>query len=119
MTWRPSGGPERSDPQPVSASLERIAGSMGAPDPATLAEIFGHWEEIVGPEVARHAAPANLRRGVLTITVARPAWATQLRYLSSNLMDRLAEHAGAEVVTEIVVRVRPGPGEGGSAKEAP
>jgi predicted nucleic acid-binding Zn ribbon protein len=90
----------------VRDSLEGLAVRLGAPNSASLAAVFGHWEEAVGPSVAAHCLPATLVNGVLVVEVDDPAWATQLRYLGSTVVERLSATAGPGVVTRMEVRVR-------------
>src|SRR5436190_17568430 len=106
-TWRPlRPSREAREPRLVRESLEGLAARVGAPDSASLAAVFGHWEEAVGPAVAAHCRPATLVNGVLLVEVDDPAWATQLRYLASTVVERLAAQAGAGAVTRMEVRVR-------------
>ncbi|MDQ1373660.1 MAG: hypothetical protein QOJ09_998 [Actinomycetota bacterium] len=78
---------------------------MGAPGARTLGAVFGHWDDIVGPAVAAHARPVSLRDGILRVEVDEPGWATQLRYLTPDVIRRCAEVAGAEVVVSVEVKV--------------
>jgi predicted nucleic acid-binding Zn ribbon protein len=71
-----------------------------------LTAVFASWADVVGEGVAAHARPRSLRHGVLVVLVDDPAWATQLRWLESDLLARLATIAGEDTVTEIQVRVR-------------
>ena len=103
MSWRPL--PEEEGPRPVRDSLDAFARRLGASDAAPLALVFAHWEEIVGPAVAAHARPKSLVRGALVVAVDQPAWATQLRYLGPQLVERIGELAGAGAVERIEVKV--------------
>ncbi len=96
------------EPEPVASSLDRLARSLGAPRPVVLAAVFARWEELVGRDVAAHATPLSLRDGVLVIAVDQPAWATQLRYLASDLIARLAAETEGGEVREVQIRVRGG-----------
>jgi predicted nucleic acid-binding Zn ribbon protein len=71
--------------------------------------VFSRWEEAVGAGVAAHARPVSLNDGVLVVAVDQPGWATQLRYLSADLLLRLADVAGEGVVRRIEIRVEGGP----------
>jgi predicted nucleic acid-binding Zn ribbon protein len=82
---------------------------LGSPGVGTLGVIFAHWEELVGPDVASHAKPYRLRAGVLVIEVDQPAWATQLRFLSAQLLERVGDVAGPDGVREVQIRVGAGP----------
>jgi predicted nucleic acid-binding Zn ribbon protein len=108
-TWRPARPPRAErEPAPVTASLERLARRLGAPAPDVLTAVFARWDELVGPQVALHARPRSLRGGVLTVVVDDPAWATQLRLLSAELLARLATAApDPAAVRELRVVVRP------------
>jgi predicted nucleic acid-binding Zn ribbon protein len=105
-TWRPAK-PLRGTRQatPISASLAGEVRRLGGPDAALTGLVFGHWEEVVGPNVADHSRPRGLRDGILTVEVDEPAWATQLRWLGPQVVARIAELAGGPQVTELVVRV--------------
>jgi len=106
VPWRPlSRDVERREPRPLSASLGRLAASLGAPAPPVLSAVFVGWERVVGPDVAAHARPVTLRDGVLVVDVDQPAWATQLNYLKADLLRQIDEATGSSEVTEVRVRV--------------
>jgi predicted nucleic acid-binding Zn ribbon protein len=104
-TWQPAspGGP--SGPRPLSEALERLAARFGVGSPRLLRSIFGRWEAVVGPAVAAHAWPISLRRCVLLVGVDQPSWATELRYLSSGLLERLTAEVGAGAIERIEIKV--------------
>ena len=63
------------------ARLDTDAGALGA--------LFGRWEEIAGPDLARHVRPLKLSGGVLWVAADHAAWATQVRALGAALLDRV------------------------------
>jgi predicted nucleic acid-binding Zn ribbon protein len=69
--------------------------------------VFRHWEAAVGSAIAEHAQPLSLRESVLVVGVDQPAWATQLRFLTPEILSRLEEAAGRPVAERIEVRIRP------------
>ncbi|MBW3547244.1 MAG: DUF721 domain-containing protein [Actinobacteria bacterium] len=101
LPGQPGPGPRR-----VAESLDRLATSLGAPSAGVLTTLFSAWPELVGDAVAAHSRPRSLRHGVLVVAVAEPAWATQLRWLESDLLVRLGEVLGEGVVLSIDVRVQ-------------
>ncbi|HLI24050.1 MAG TPA: DUF721 domain-containing protein [Acidimicrobiales bacterium] len=106
MTWRPlppEGG--SADPRPLAVSLSRLAADLGTPPPRILGHVFGHWEEIVGADVAAHARPLSLRHGTLTVGADQPAWAAQLQFLSGHLLARLEEVTGSTEISRVTVKV--------------
>jgi predicted nucleic acid-binding Zn ribbon protein len=83
----------------LGPALERIG-------PKTLwteAKLRKVWPAIVGPELAGHAVPGRLRGSTLVVLVSSDTWATELRYLSEVLKERLNARLGADTVTEISV----------------
>ncbi|MDA8047949.1 MAG: DUF721 domain-containing protein [Actinomycetota bacterium] len=105
-TWQPSG-PSRGeqDPRKVSELLDRTTRRLGGPSSSTTSTVFARWEQIVGPDIAGHARPVSVHRGVLVLAVDHPAWATQLRYMTADLLSRIAAATQAAEVTDIQLRV--------------
>jgi predicted nucleic acid-binding Zn ribbon protein len=93
-----------SDPVPISRSLDSIMKSLRGTDRIQIGGVFGRWDEAVGPTVAAHVRPVRLDQGVLTVEADEPAWATQVKFLSSTIATRLAEVAGVDI-EHIEVRV--------------
>lgn len=94
-------GPDPRDPQLFGVMLERIMKQRGWQKPAAEAKVFGAWEKVVGPDVAKHSRPVKLDAGVLTVEAESTAWATQLRLLAGNLLKRIAAEVGHNVVTKL------------------
>ena len=105
--WRPlpKRGGEARPPHRVADSLDQVARRVGVPKASSLTAVFARWSDIVGGSVADHCRPHSLRDGVLHILVNEPAWATQLRFLGTRIIERCNEVAGAGSVTAIEVRV--------------
>jgi predicted nucleic acid-binding Zn ribbon protein len=103
--WRPRGysgpGPDPRDPQPFGAILARLVKARGWQQPAAEATVFGAWERVVGPDVAKHSRPLKLEGGELTVEAESTAWATQLRLLAGSLLQRIAAEVGHNVVTRL------------------
>ncbi len=99
----------RSTPRPVRDGLEPLARRLGAPTATALGAVFSRWDEAVGTSVAAHTKPISLQDGILVVAVDSPGWATQLRYLATDLMARLETVAGPGVVGRIDIRVDSGP----------
>ena len=94
-------GPDPRDPQLFGAVLERIMKQRGWQKPAAEATVFGAWEKVVGPDIAKHSRPVKLDDGVLTVEAESTAWATQLRLLAATLLRSIAAEVGHNVVTRL------------------
>lgn len=101
----------RDDPKPlgevVESLVESLHGGREGPSSRAVGGVFGRWDEIVGPDVARHVRPVRLEADRLVVEVADPAWATQVRLLADHLRSRLTTVTGVAVAT-VDVRVSGG-----------
>jgi len=73
------------------------------------------WAGAVGERIARHTEASSLENGVLVVLVDSPAWLTQLTYLKSELLTRLAPMLTKGTLRDIRFRLagaRPGPAGG-------
>ena len=94
-------GPDPRDPQLFGAVLDRLMKQRGWEKPKAEATVFGAWEKVVGPDIARHSRPIKLDAGVLTVEAESTAWATQLRMLAATLLKNIAAEVGHNVVTKL------------------
>lgn len=105
-TWQPSTPPpSEREPKKLSELLDRTTKRLGGPSSNASSALFSRWEQVVGADIAGHARPVSLHRGTLLLTVDHPAWATQLRYMTSELLTRISEVTGTNEVGEIHIRV--------------
>jgi predicted nucleic acid-binding Zn ribbon protein len=83
---------------PVTDALDGLLRSLrGGAGRKEVGGVFGRWDDAVGPGIAAHVRPVRLERGVLLVEVDEPAWATQVRFLESDIRRRLADVTGVEV----------------------
>lgn len=81
--------------------LARLVKARGWQRPAAEATVFGAWERVVGPDIAKHSRPVKLADGELTVEAESTAWATQLRLLAGSLLRRIAAEVGHDVVRRL------------------
>ena len=93
------------DPVPLRDALAKVGRELGLAAPDVVTTLVEQWADIVGPAIAAHAQVRSVRDGECTIAVDGPAWATQLRYGSSELVERVNERCGAGAVTSVKVVV--------------
>ena len=84
-----------------------------------LVSVFTEWPKVVGETLAAHCRPLSLDGTRLVIAVDEPAWATQIRYLETELLARLAAVVEGPPVASIEVRVSPGEDEPETGAERP
>ena len=89
----------------MSDALDGVVRSLRGPSRKAVSGVFGRWDEAVGVQVAGHVRPLKLDEGTLVVEVDDPAWATQVKFLSSMIIERLGEVAGV-VIDRIDIRVK-------------
>ena len=62
-------------------------------------ELQAAWRHVAGPAIARRAKAMTLRRGVLELSIAGPAWRKVLEDMLPELGARFARHHPALGVT--------------------
>ena len=101
--WSGPGADER-DPQPLGRLASRIAAERGWADHLSGGRVFGEWSTLVGGDVAEHTKPVALKDGELTVQAESTAWATQLRLLQRQIIKRISDGVGKDVVRRIKVQ---------------
>lgn len=86
------------DPLVLGDGLDRLLLDQGWKVDVAAGAVMGRWPVIVGVDVARHCKPVTFDDGVLVVRADSTAWATQLRLMAPNLLQRLSEEAGEGVV---------------------
>lgn len=102
----------RSKPVALADVLDRALRSIGTPSAKGVEVVFDRWEEVVGAQMASRTRPARIADGTLIVSCDEPAVATHLRYLQSELVERLAQLSGERRIDRIdvqVARTRRGP----------
>ena len=97
---------EDHGPRPVGASLDRVSTELGLGTSVGIGRLFARWDAIVGEAVAAHVKPVRIDAEALVVSVDHPAWATQVRHLGDDLLDRVAEETGTPRPARLEVRVR-------------
>lgn len=109
------------DPVPLGAALNRLLTERGWEAPAAVGGVMGRWGQIVGPDIAAHCEPKSYDEStaVLTVQCDSTAWATQLRWLSRQLVARLNHELGHGTVRTIKVLAPAAPVRGYGRLRAP
>ena len=92
-----------SDPQPLRSIFNEVITNRDWQQGIAEGNLFSEWEKIVGSDVAQHVTPLTLLEGKLTIQTTSTAWATQLRLISSELLQTIRNSAPGALVDELLI----------------
>ena len=77
------------DPEELGSIVDALTSKLGWNSPLARSELLASWSEIVGAETANHSTPAGVDDRVLTVRCGSTAWATQLRLMRIQIMNRI------------------------------
>ena len=97
--------PENGQESRLSDELDVLLRKLGSESSTIVAGVFSNWSQLVGDTVAQHASPIKLESGRLLVEVDEPAWATQMRFLESEIISKLSTSTG-NTINGIDVRVK-------------
>ncbi|RZS91233.1 putative nucleic acid-binding Zn ribbon protein [Motilibacter rhizosphaerae] len=100
---RSGARPDDRDPQPLAGTVDRLVAERGWELDKAVGAMLGRWAELVGPEVAAHAAPESFEDGVLVVRASSTAWAVQLRELAPALRQRIDAEVGRGTCRTVTV----------------
>lgn len=94
-------------PSAIGEAVEGFIARRGWSDRLRGTRVFDRWGEIVGENLAGHCEPVRVAAGTLVIRAESQVWATQLHYLTGELLHSAAEVLGPTTVRDIRVVVGP------------
>ena len=98
-------GEQYGESRALADCIGDVLRSLRGGDGRATAGLFARWAEIVGDAVAAHVRPVSLDADRLLVEVDEPGWATQLRFLQRDVLDRLHDVVGVRA-TALDVRVK-------------
>ena len=96
----------RDEPQDISEILKELRATTDLGQRLEEAEIWEHWQEIAGPELAPHAAPVLIREGTLVIVVDSPVWMHKITYKKPEIIDKSNNFLSREKLSEIFLTLK-------------
>lgn len=91
--------------QKFTSVLSTILKSHGLSGRLQEYRVVAQWPALAGPVLARHAQPGGLRGKKLQLIVDSPAWMHQLSLMKPELIARINEDLGTEIVKEISLKL--------------
>lgn len=95
----------RRGPEKIGDILKRVVRNLGIDAKMREQTLFSIWNEIVGKQIARHARPAHIRRGRLTVLVENSGYIQEYSFLKKELQKKLNASLDKAIIKEIVFRV--------------
>lgn len=100
MTKKKRGGKEH----PIGDLVEQLLASKGLTTQLKKYQTWSCWNDVVGPQIARHAQPLRIRDRILEVRVAQPAWMQQLQLLKPKILKQLNERLDGDLLDDIFLK---------------
>lgn len=92
----------------VDQIVPDIMKKIGLDQPMWEQTLLREWEGLVGPQIAAHARPGRLDRGVLIVHVDHSAWLFELRGPSEKMMlQKLQDRFGRAKIKGLRLQLDP------------
>ena len=69
--------------------------------------LWQQWKDVVGPAIAENTRPEAIKGKLLLVHVSSAPWMQQLQFLKPELIEKLNETIGKEVVGDIRFKIGP------------
>lgn len=94
-------------PKKLGGVLEAVVSRLGLRRDLDDYRIFEAWERVVGEQIARNAQPVRLDAKRLVINVKNAVWMQELALLRADILRRINEWMGREVVQDLFLVLGP------------
>ena len=92
-------------PAPLGTILQQALKASRIDVDLDACKLWQYWKDIVGPAVAENAQPEAIKGKSLLVNVSSAPWMQQLQFLKPELIEKLNETLGKEIVGEIRFRI--------------
>lgn len=89
------------DPVTAGSSVDGILKDFRWEARLVEADLFNNWTELVGEANGLNSQPETLVSGVLTIRCKSTAWATQLRLMQIQILEKITENYGDLAISSL------------------
>jgi predicted nucleic acid-binding Zn ribbon protein len=105
---------QRPDPKPIDDLIGTIVEQAGASPDLGIARLVSSWDDVVSERWRGRSRPVGVREQTLLVEVPEGADASLLRYDSADLVRRISQRFGPDLVRAVKFRVE-GDARGGKS----
>ncbi|AZA08158.1 MULTISPECIES: DciA family protein [Corynebacterium] len=93
--------PKASNVKGIGQVIQREIRRRGWQKEMASALVFGHWEELVGEQVAKHTKVEMVKDKKLFLSCDSTAWASNLRLMQRQILQKINAEVGPDIITEL------------------
>lgn len=95
---------KQSQPKSINTVLTSVLHELGLGQRMKQQRALEVWSDVVGERIAKAAKAERIERGKLTVRVSKAPWRNELLFLKKEIIAKLNNALGEEVVKEIQFR---------------
>jgi len=95
---------KKTGTEQVGGVILQYLREMGLETPLNEHRLIRAWDTVLGPSVSKYTKEIRIYNQVLFVTVSSAALRNELMMRRTELVARLNKEAGAQVITQIVLR---------------
>ena len=92
---------KKQEEKPLKDLINQMLRAYGLGDKLDEIGLLKSWEEVVGKMIAKHTKDIYFKDGTLTVKLDSAPLRQELSYAKTNLIAKLNEQAGKEMVKDI------------------
>jgi predicted nucleic acid-binding Zn ribbon protein len=92
---------KENDPQNIAQILDALKATSQLGKHLDHAQIWEHWDELAGTELAPRSHPMKVRKGILTVAVAGPVWMHKFSYDKATILGKINRILTKEALEDI------------------
>lgn len=101
--------PKSLRPIAIAPILNGLTHDLGLEKGLAFIRLEARWEEVVGPQVAAHTSPLEIRFDTLSLLVDSAAWMHQLSFLKKELIEKSNALLGGTSIQKLYFKMGPLP----------
>jgi len=94
-------------PAPLGTILQQAIEASRIDVDLDAYRLWQQWKDVVGPAIAENTRPEAIKGKLLLVHVSSAPWMHQLQFLKPELIEKLNETIGKEVVGDIRFKIGP------------
>ena len=95
---------KKTESEKVGGVIMQYLREIGLETPLNEHRLIQAWDTVLGPAVSRYTKEIRIYNQVLFVTISSAALRNELMMRRTELVARLNAEAGAQVITQIVLK---------------
>ena len=95
---------KKTESEKVGGVIMQYLREIGLETPLNEHRLIQAWDTVLGPAVSRYTKEIRIYNQVLFVTISSAALRNELMMRRTELVARLNAQAGAQVITQIVLK---------------